>query len=123
MNSLRVRRALWVVLAVLVGGTVFFYAAQRLTNATSGFFDHSVVVMSRWKEFLGYYGFWLHLCAHGATYLYLILRWPQLVRWVDRRRALRGYSSLSVFEQRRLVWAVITVCVTYEGLLMLRYLD
>ena len=123
MGSLRARRIFWVLLAILAGGTALFYVAQRLPNATLGFFDHSVVVMSRWKEFLEYYGFWLHLCAHGATYLYLILRWPQLVRWVDRRRVLRGYPSLSVVEQRRLVWAVITVCVTYEGLLMLRYLD
>ncbi|MCY4611184.1 MAG: hypothetical protein OXC38_05740 [Gammaproteobacteria bacterium] len=123
MDSFRVRRILWFLLAILAGGTVFFYAAQQLADATPDSLGRTAAIMSRWKDFFERYGLWLHLGAHGATYLYLILRWPQLVCWVDRRRAARGYTPLSVVEQRRLVWAVITVCVTYEGLLMLRYLD
>ena len=123
MNSLRVRRALWVLLAVLVGGTVLFYVARQWVNTMPSILNRTAVAMSQWKEFLEYYGFWLHLGAHGATYLYLILRWPQLIHWVDRRRASRGCTPLSVIEQRQLVRVVITVCVTYEGLLMLRYLD
>ena len=123
MDGFRVRRIFWVLFTILVGGTALFYAAQQLTSTTSVFFDRSVIIMSQWKEFLKHYGLWLHLGAHGATYLYLILRWPQLIRWVDRRRTSHGYTPLSVIEQRQLVWAVIAVCVTYEGLLMLRYLD
>ena len=123
MDGSRVRRILWVLLTVLAGGTALFYAAQQLANTPPDFLDRSVATMSQWKEFLEHYGFWLHLGAHGATYLYLILRWPQLVHWIDCRRVTRGYMPLSVIEQRRLVWAVITTCAAYEGLLMLRYLD
>ena len=123
MHGFRVRRVLLVLLVVLVGGTILFYVARQLAGTAPAFLDRSAVAMSKWREFLEHYGLWLHLGAHGATYLYLILRWRQLVRWVDRRRAARGYTPLSAIEQRRLVWAVITVCVTYESLLMLRYLD
>ena len=123
MNSLRVRRALWILLAVLVGGMVLFYVTRQLANTTPSTLDRLAVTLSQWKEFLKYYGLWLHLGAHGITYLYLVLRWQQLIRWIDRRRASRGYAPLSVTDQSRLVWAVITVCVTYESLLMLRYLD
>ena len=123
MNSLRMRRALWVLLAVLVGGIVLFYATRQLANTTPSALDRLAVTMSQWKEFLHYYGFWLHLSVHGITYLYLVLRWQQLVRWIDRRRASRGYTPLSVTERCRLVRAVITVCVIYESFLTLRYLD
>ena len=123
MDGCRVRRILWVLLATLAGGTVLFYAAQQLAETTPDSLDRTAAAMSRWKEFLEHYGAWLHLGAHGATYLYLILRWPQLIRWIDRRRVARGHAPLPVSEQHRLAWAVITVCATYEGLLMLRYLD
>ena len=123
MDGFRVRRILWMLLAILAGGAALFYVTQQLANTELSFLDRSTAAMSQWRKFLQHYGFWLHLAAHGTTYLYLILRWPQLVRWVDRRRAIRGYTPLSVIEQRWLVWVVIAVCVTYESLLMLRYLD
>lgn len=122
MNSLRVRRALWVLLVVLAGGTALFYMTRQLANTAPGVLDGFAAALSQGREFLRHYGFWLHLCAHGATYLYLVLRWQRLVHWIDRRRALRGYPPLPAIEQRRLAWAVITVCSAYESLLMLRYL-
>ena len=123
MGGLRARRILWGLLAVLAGGAVLFYMARQLTPPEPRLLDRATVTLLRWKEFLERYGLWLHLGAHGATYLYLILRWSQLVHWIDRQRAARGRAPLPAIEQRRLAWAVLTVCVAYEGLLLLRYLD
>lgn len=123
MASFRSHRGLWILLVAVAVGTVLLYAAQQLLTTNPDHLGHAVVVMSRWRQFLESYGFWLHLGTHGATYLYLILNWSQLVCWVDQRRAVRGYMPLSLIEQRRLMWAVVAVCVVYESLLMLRYLD
>ena len=122
MVGFRLRRLIWMLLAVLAVGVVLFCAVQQLTLATPDHLNRTATALSRGREFLGRYGAWLHLSAHGLTYLYLILRWPHLVRWVDRRRVARGHALLSASEQHRLALAVVTICVAYEGLLMLRYL-
>lgn len=123
MTGSRSRRILGVLLAVLVLGIALIYAAQQLATATPEHLNRTATHMARWREFLERYGFWLHLGLHGATYLYLILRWPQLIRWLNRKRVGRGYMPLSLLEQRQLMFAVVAVCVAYEILLMLRNLD
>ena len=117
------RRILGVLLATLVLGIALIYAVQQLAAATPEHLNRTATYLARWREFLERYGFWLHLGLHGATYLYLILRWPQLVSWLDRKRTERGHMPLSLLEQRQLIFAVVAVCVAYESLLMLRNLD
>lgn len=123
MTGSRSRRILGVLLAVLVLGIALIYAAQQLATATPEHLNRTATHMARWREFLERYGFWLHLGLHGATYLYLILRWPKLISWLDRKRTERGHMPLSLLEQRQLMFAIVAVCVAYEILLMLRNLD
>ena len=123
MTGSRLRRILGVVLAVLVLGAAFLYVAQQWAGATPEHLYRMATHVARWREFLEHYGPWLHLGLHGATYLYLLLCWPRLVAWFDRRRVAGGHAPLSVLEQRRLAFAVASVCVAYESLLLLRYLD
>lgn len=123
MTGPRSHRIFGVLLAILVLGIALFYAAQQLAIATPEHLNRTAAHMARWRDFLERYGFWLHLGLHGATYLYLILRWPQLISWLDRKRTERGHMPLSLLEQRQLIFAVVAVCVAYESLLMLRNLD
>lgn len=123
MTGPRSRRIFGVLLAILVLGIGLIYAAQQLAIATPEHLNRTATHLARWREFLERYGFWLHLGLHGATYLYLILRWPQLISWLDRKRAERGHMPLSLPEQRQLMFAVVAVCVAYEILLLLRNLD
>lgn len=123
MTGFRFRRVLWLLLAVLAAGVVLFHAAQQLVTVPAGHLDRTAAALAQWRRFLEHYGPWLHLGAHGATYLYLILCWSRLVGWINRRRAARGHMPLSPVEQRRLVIAVVAACLVYESLLMLRYLD
>lgn len=122
MTQSRLRRIFGALLAVLLLGIALIYAVQQLAGAPPEHLNRAAAQMARWREFLERYGFWLHLGLHSATYLYLILRWPQLVAWLDRKRMERGHMPLSPLEQRRLASAIAVVCVTYEGLLMLRNL-
>ena len=123
MTGFRSCRILGGLLAILVLGIALIYAVQQLATATPEHLNRTAMYLARWREFLERYGFWLHLGLHGATYLYLILRWPQLVSWLNRKRIGRGYMPLSLLEQRQLMFAVVAVCVAYELLLMLRNLD
>lgn len=123
MTGSRSRRILGVLLAILVLGIALIYAAQQLATATPEHLNRMATHMAWWREFLERYGFWLHLGLHGATYLYLILRWPQLISWLDRKRTERGHMPLSRLEQRQLMFAIVAICVAYEILLMLRNLD
>ncbi len=123
MTGSRSRRILGGLLAILALGIALIYAAQQLAAATPEHLNRTAAYLARWREFLERYGFWLHLGLHGATYLYLILRWPQLINWLNRKRAGRGHMPLSLLERRQLTFAVVTVCATYEVLLMLRNLD
>lgn len=122
MTGPRSRRILGVLLATLVLGIALIYAAQQLATATPGHLNRTATHLARWREFRERYGFWLHLGLHGATYLYLILRWPQLISWLDRKRTERGHIPLSLPERRQLIFAVVAVCVAYEILLLLRNL-
>ncbi len=122
MGGFRTHRVLWPLLAALALGVGLSYLAWRLAGAPPGFLDGQAAALSRWREFLDRYGLWLHASAHGATYLYLTLRWPRLVDWIDRRRVEGGGTPLSTDERRRLAWAVVAICVACEGLLSLRYL-
>lgn len=117
------RRILGALAVILLLGIALIYAVQQLAIVTPEHLNRTAAHVARWREFLERYGFWLHLGLHGATYLYLILRWRQLVSWVDRKRTERGHMPLSLLEQRRLMFAVVAVCVAYEILLMLRNLD
>ncbi|MCY3852495.1 MAG: hypothetical protein OXG03_02820 [Gammaproteobacteria bacterium] len=110
-------------MAVLVLGIALVYAVQQLPIVTPEHLNRMAIHAARWRGFLERYGFWLHLGLHGATYLYLILRWRQLIGWLDRKRVERGHMPLSALEQRQLMFAVAAVCVAYEILLMLRHLD
>lgn len=123
MTGSRLHRRLGVLLAILALGIALIYAVQQLASATPEHLNRTAAHVTRWREFLQRYGFWLHLGLHGATYLYLILRWPRLIGWLDRKRAERGHGPLSLIERRQLMFAVVTVCVAYESLLMLRNLD
>lgn len=123
MSGSRLRRIVGALFAALALGLALVYAVQQLAAATPGHLDRLAVQAARWREFLERYGFWFHLGLHGATYLYLILRWRQLISWLDRKRVERGHMPLSLLEQRQLVFAVVAVCVAYEILLMLRNLD
>lgn len=123
MIGSRLRRILGVLLAVLALGIALSYAVQQLAIVTPEHLNRMAVHTARWREFLERYGFWLHLGLHGATYLYLVLRWRQLINWLDRKRVERGHMPLSLLEQRQLTFAVAAVCVAYELLLMLRNLD
>lgn len=123
MTGSRLHRILGVLLAILVLGIALIYAVQQLATTTPEHLNRTAVHVARWREFLQRYGFWLHLGLHGATYLYLILRWPQLIDWLDRKRTERGHVPLSLLERRQLMFAVVAVCVVYESLLVLRNLD
>lgn len=123
MTGPQSRRIFGVLLAILVLSIALIYAVQQLATATPEHLNRTATYVARWREFLERYGFWLHLGLHGATYLYLILRWPQLISWLNRKRVGRGYMPLSLLEQRQLMFAVVAVCVAYEILLMLRNLD
>ena len=123
MTGSRSRRILGVLSVILLLGIALIYAVQQLATATPEHLNRTATHMIRWREFLERYGFWLHLGLHGATYLYLILRWRQLIDWLDRKRIERGHMPLSLLEQRQLMFAVAAVCVAYESLLMLRNLD
>ena len=118
----RVRRWVWMLLAVLAVGATLYYVALQLAAAPPGQLDHTAARLSRWQDLLARYGLWVHLVAHGVTYLFLILQWQSLVRWVDRRRAKGGQLPLSAPERRRMAAAVAAVCVAYESLLLLRHL-
>ena len=122
MTGSRLSRILGALFAILVLGIALVYAVQQWAIATPENLNRMAAHAARWREFLERYGFWLHLGLHGATYLYLILRWRQLIGWLDRKRIERGHMPLSLLEQRRLMFAVATVCVAYESLLMLRNL-
>ena len=121
-TGFRLRRAFWGLLGVLVMGMALYHAAQQLVTVPPGHLDRTVETLLRWKQFLNRYGLWLHLGAHGLTYLYLILCWSRVVRWVDRWRGARGHTPLSAIEQRWLAVSVAMVCIAYESLLVLRYL-
>ena len=116
------RRILGVLAAILLLGVALIYAVQQLAIATPEHLNRTAAHLAQWREFLERYGFWLHLGLHGATYLYLILRWRQLIGRLDRKRIERGHMPLSPLEQRQLMFAVAAVCVAYEILLMLRNL-
>ena len=123
MTGSRLRRALVALLAVFTLSAALIYVVQQLATAPPEHLNRMAIHAARWREFLERYGFWLHLGLHGATYLYLILRWRQLINWLDRKRIERGHMPLSLFEQRQLMFAVIAVCAAYEILLVLRNLN
>ncbi len=122
MTGSRPRRILAVLLVFLLSGLALVLAVRQWAALTPEQLDRTAAHVMQWREVLDRHGLWLHLGLHGATYLYLVLCWPRLVAWLNRKRAERGHVPLSPPEQRRLVVAVVAVCVAYEGLLLLRHL-
>ena len=121
MIGFRLRRLLWI-LALLGGvGLALHYAVAQLAEMPLSRLEHAAGALAQGREWLAWHGPWVHLAVHGAMYLYLLWCWPQMLRWVDRRRTMRGHAPLAAVERRRLAVTLAASIAVYEGLLLLRH--
>ncbi len=121
MIGLRRRRLLWILALLGAVGLALHYAATQLAEMPLNRLEHAAGVLAQGRGWLARHGPWVHLVVHGAMYLYLLWCWPYMLRWVDRRRTVRGHAPLNAVERRRLAVTLAAAIAVYEGLLLLRH--
>ena len=117
---MRARRALGAAAALLLAFALLHQAVGWFAALRADELGGAAAALGRGRDWLERHGPWLRLAAHGATYLYLIWRWPRLVAWLDRRRARRGLEPLDGAGRRRLATTTVLACGAYELLLWAR---